>query len=246
MNIKTITKKESFILGTGAASMIFIAVIILIVFSPTKFISISEEDGLIETTSALAFLVASIFFLLSIFRSKSIRSAKNIYLASIFTICWGLFSLLCFGEEISWGQRLFGFELEQENRVENYHVIEGVFQNIQNETNLHNMGFVEQIGNRIIIIAIQLIAGLILPLLAFSDKIKSFFNKIYFPTPPIYYSLFILGGIALIASKLIFDPALVNGVYLYDRINEFSEMMMAIGFSLFALHSFVFPDTVFK
>lgn len=84
---------------------------------------VSKEDGLIEQGTAFIFLICS-FLSASIAMKCSIRSRKIIH--ALFAI--GFF--LCFGEEISWGQRIFGFETPE--RLSEL--------NVQNEFNLHNLG----------------------------------------------------------------------------------------------------------
>lgn len=83
------------------------------------------EDGFFENVTAIVLLCISV---LSIIRFIKVRKNRNRY--------WMLFSLLIilgaffgFGEEISWGQRIFNIE-------------SGEFftqKNLQNETNLHNL-----------------------------------------------------------------------------------------------------------
>jgi hypothetical protein len=86
-------------------------------------IFVSKEDGLIEQATALIFLICS-FLSAFVAMKTSVRSRKIIH--TLFAT--GFF--LCFGEEISWGQRIFGFETPE--------IISEA--NVQNEFNLHNLG----------------------------------------------------------------------------------------------------------
>ena len=86
-----------------------------------------EEDGIIEYMTAFILLVSSMFVfyrLIKIGRSKSIKWV-------IFNIILVVGLFFGFGEEISWGQRIFSIE-------SNSFFLEN---NLQKETNLHNLEF---------------------------------------------------------------------------------------------------------
>ncbi len=84
-----------------------------------------EEDGPFETLTALVLLLISILFIIRITKQRKSRNTHWIVLGVIIAI--GTF--FGFGEEISWGQRIFGI-----------HAGEYFMQhNLQGETNLHNL-----------------------------------------------------------------------------------------------------------
>lgn len=85
----------------------------------------AAEDGVVEYGTAIALLISSIVL---------IRNALSIQgragtLAVALTFFYALLFFFAAGEEVSWGQRIFGWE-SGEYFQEN---------NIQNETNLHNI-----------------------------------------------------------------------------------------------------------
>lgn len=83
-----------------------------------------SEDHAVEWLTAAGFLLASGFTLLAFrFRSRMDRWSR-VYLAGL-----ALFFFVCFGEEISWGQRVFGFATPEAVRQANE----------QKEFNLHNL-----------------------------------------------------------------------------------------------------------
>jgi hypothetical protein len=93
--------------------------------------SLGDEDGLIENLGAFFLLVTSGFFLTSYFKSSVsdkdtnlLRRKKNI----VYLLLAVLF-FIGFGEEISWGQRMFGWKTPD-------YFIEI---NRQDETNFHNI-----------------------------------------------------------------------------------------------------------
>ena len=92
-----------------------------------------REDGLFEYLTAIAFLLASIFFLLS---WRASRFLGNRFVSFGF-LAASVLLFVMFGEEISWGQRILGFEtpagMAEANR--------------QGELTLHNLDAVQ--GNLI-------------------------------------------------------------------------------------------------
>lgn len=88
----------------------------------STLLAINKEDGVIEQASAVLFLSCSIVAILVAVRSVS-RNRRIIH--AILAIGFFLF----FGEEISWGQRIFGFQTNE--------IIKNI--NVQNETNVHNL-----------------------------------------------------------------------------------------------------------
>ncbi len=92
---------------------------------------LAAEDGPIENLGALFFLLAALTLLYTYVGSLTRR--HQVFGLSmrgdIYLLLLALFFVLCFGEEISWGQRIFGWESGdwwQSN-------------NAQKETNLHNL-----------------------------------------------------------------------------------------------------------
>jgi hypothetical protein len=92
--------------------------------------AITDEDALVETAGALSFLVASVLFFLCFLKSRGsnnfglFRTGKNLFFLAL-----ALLFFFALGEEISWGQRLFGFQtpayFDEANR--------------QGELNIHNL-----------------------------------------------------------------------------------------------------------
>ncbi len=93
-------------------------------------IAVLHEDGPLEYLGAISFFAASILFFLAFrsLRADSSASASRLkpYVALVLA---GLFFFAA-AEEISWGQRLFGWGTPESLREANH----------QDETNLHNLG----------------------------------------------------------------------------------------------------------
>ncbi|MGK7651452.1 hypothetical protein ACSQ76_03175 [Roseovarius sp. B08] len=124
MTLSTLRLLDKLILG------IVVAVLVLTVgvyVYNTEYFSLTyaREDGFVEYGTAIFLLFAS-FVLIGNARSLKARSAT---LAFACTLFYALLFFFAAGEEISWGQRIFGWETGE------------TFQQInkQQETNLHNL-----------------------------------------------------------------------------------------------------------
>lgn len=112
-------------------------VVVLSLTDTTAYLRLIEEDGPVENTSAIFWFLAAALTLFSLVRRAAstrrspFRSALWSYLFAV------LFFIVCGGEEISWGQRLLGFDTPK--------IIDEV--NLQHETNLHNIGSISVFAN---------------------------------------------------------------------------------------------------
>lgn len=99
-------------------ALIFFSCFLYLLLDEKTIIRIAKEDGLYEWGTAIFFLFASILFFLSYVRTKALLLCL---MAVVF--------FMGFGEEISWGQRLFNIkEPEILNSI-----------NVQHELNMHNI-----------------------------------------------------------------------------------------------------------
>lgn len=84
-----------------------------------------QEDGIIEYLTAFILLITSIMLSIKIYNIRLTRG----YAWLLFNLFMALGLFFGFGEEISWGQRIFGFT-PNEYFAKN---------NLQYETNIHNL-----------------------------------------------------------------------------------------------------------
>lgn len=135
MNLKTLTRTE--ILGYSLLILIYLIGIYYANTDVEYFdSSIAQEDGFAEYGTAIMLLCISI---LSVSRLIKFGSSKPL-LWKIGIAGFALIFMFGAGEEISWGQRIFGIE-SSEYFIEN---------NAQKETNLHNMVVGETKINKLI------------------------------------------------------------------------------------------------
>jgi hypothetical protein len=109
--------------------------------SDINFHKIAKEDGFFENGTAILFLIISVLFFLLFFRKDFFYQGTgqllySTYSKRIFFILFALMFFVFFGEEISWGQRILGFETPETIKV----------RNMQKEFNIHNIDVLHHWG----------------------------------------------------------------------------------------------------
>jgi len=153
-----------------------------------------EEDGFVEWITVLG-LLGVVFVCLN--RLITLRKEKNAFFLFVTAITAILFFFAA-GEEISWGQRIFGIESSDFFKQNN----------AQQETNLHNLVVGGKKINKIIfstVLSICLgIYFLLFPLLYVKwNKFKQFVNFSGIPVPRVYHAAGIL--VTFLLSEIIRD-----------------------------------------
>ncbi|MEZ4485634.1 MAG: hypothetical protein R2864_14015 [Syntrophotaleaceae bacterium] len=168
-------------------------------------------EGLIEYVEAICWMLACIVYI-SLFVNEY-RKNKFTFFA-FWTIFFAAFCFVCCGEELSWGQHLFKYEVNE--FVSEY--------NKQRETNIHNLNISKIIGipvddpkyrlfrnfNSILNPLFYLVCGIFWFVIPFVKKM-GFFSKnkffYYFPTPSLSTAIFCGASLFayLIIDKLFFD-----------------------------------------
>lgn len=205
-----------------------------------------EEDGFIESIGALAFFVASVLFLYLFFTMKEgyqfnffgKSTNKNIYFLLL-----GILFFLAFGEEISWGQRIFGW-----STPESFGDI-----NAQKETNIHNLwvfqgykkdgtpkSFIENMlnFNRLFNIFWFLFCFVIPVLSLASKKFKNLIHQIGIPQVPLWIGAFFMFNYIVffigVNINHVQDPQ--TGLNYTNGFDETKETFYAIGFALLSFY----------
>lgn len=124
MTNSTIQRLDTVLLGLIVAVLV---VTVGVYFYSTDYFSLTyaREDGLVEYATAIFLLVASAILVMN---AAALRS-RGMRLAVICTAFYALLFFFAAGEEISWGQRIFGWETGETFKEINK----------QQETNLHNL-----------------------------------------------------------------------------------------------------------
>jgi len=176
------------------------------------FLSLVKEDGPFENAGALLFLTTSImFFVLFFAQNKFYKPEDRAYFSSfsrrIFFLLLGLLFFVLLGEEISWGQRILGFEtpdaIEERNIQDefNFHNLD-VF-HLRGEDKVRKTGIAAMFTAKKIFVYVFISYLFLLPLaVKFIDPIKNLANRLYLPVPKIELGiLFILNIILFKAFK---------------------------------------------
>jgi hypothetical protein len=216
----------------------------LLAFPDVKYDQLfTDEDSWIENMSALAFLIASVLFFLCYWKSSNnglnigrFRTNRNLVFLGL-----ALLFFVAFGEEISWGQRIFGWSTPESLAKVNY----------QQETNLHNLDFFtfkSETDDSFWSFLFVLNAGriffyfwfsflVILPLsVYFSPTIKRFIKRFNIPVPVIWLGFLMIANLILAKTyKLLMKNGRVN----YDgSIDEIMEGNYAIVILVLAVYFF--------
>jgi len=187
-----------------------------------------HEDNVVESASWISWALACVVFLSSIVRYvvKGHANAVTLILYSGLA----LFSFLCGGEEISWGQRML-----------NVNTPELLMQfNIQGETNLHNIGSISIFSNAFFLIT--LLFFLVAPYLYskyFSDNehLKYFLPIADQRTKQVFIvTLLVWIFVGLRFGTLGFHPYSFYEAHYYNQMDdEMFEFMAAYSFMCFSI-----------
>lgn len=222
------------LLITGLLHALLISTYATVFLEVDWILYLGVEDALFEILGALGFLTASCLFAAVYIKSKDSlppgeaspklkRNAFFLFLAVIFFIG--------FGEEISWGQRILGWETPSSlNEI-----------NQQGETNLHNMWNLETPGQILTVSRLFHIFSfafcLAIPLLKkFSPKAHGLFKKYRIPIVPIGIgALFLTNYIVLLSA---FNYLENYPIRVFSAINEMKECNWAFIYVAFGCVEF--------
>lgn len=158
-------------------------------------IQVTQEDGVYENLGAIFFLLTALSFFLLTTKFKNVSAnGKQRRRESVYFSLLALLFFFAFGEEISWGQRIFNYETPEFLQESN----------AQREFNLHNVGIFhgrtedgeEKKGLQALLTMHRLFYItfftylLLIPLLHRSSaRVRAFFKRLYLPIPPIIFGL---------------------------------------------------------
>lgn len=184
------------------------------------FIILNQEDNLIENLQAILFLSGSILtFILSL---RYLKLNKKL---AVFLIFYSLALFFVFGEEISWGQRIFGLETSPALKEVN----------LQDEITVHNMkGIADYIKQGYTAI------GIFGSIAWIFRKLLKKYSEQFFQNFKTYID-FILPRLELAPyffSVLVYQ--FFNGIYDYrvHQFSEYKELILALGIFIMVLKNY--------
>ena len=131
-----------------------------------------QEDGLVEYASSICWFLAAIVLSASLIKQKkNTQSDGSKYVLYLYLALIILF-ILCGGEEISWGQRIFHEKTPE--------FLKSV--NVQNELTLHNIGSISIFANFFFLFTVVFFLG-VPYLMRRNVRLRNYLNYYYFPIP---------------------------------------------------------------
>jgi hypothetical protein len=226
--LKEIKYLKMYILTAGVFLLACYSVVVL--SDETTILRLGDEDQIFEWITCFFFVSTSLFFFLSFFKT---RKLLFLFLAAVF--------LFGAGEEISWGQRLIGFETPESigkinvQKEFNIHNIE-IFNNKDLQGNVKNE-LKKLLDMNFLFKVFVMVFGIILPICVYHIKfISAITLKLAIPVPPVSIGIFFLvswGIYQLISSTIFADSS--NAYFA-----SFVEIFECAQASILAIISFYF------
>lgn len=193
----------------AAITLASAAVVLLLYFFATDFLdTLTAEDDVVEYLTALGYLVAAIVFAVLAWRSSGWQRLWFVLFAVGF--------FLIAGEEVSWGQRLFGFGTPAELKRDN----------VQGELTLHN---IEGVQDNVRLLGVLIFSGLFLVLPFLVDRpgrVSRLVERFRIPVPPFWCAPIVLVGLAfMIIPRL-------DGSVIFS-LDETGELYLAVAVAAF-------------
>ena len=203
----------------------------------------TKEDGFYENLGALFFLLTAIAFFVLAARPKLYRFENKYrkYTERLYFLLFGLLFVFAFGEEISWGQRIFDYATPE--------AIKKV--NAQGEFNLHNMkifhhstsegikktGFPALLTMARLFYMVFLFYLLVIPIVyRFNSRFKKFVHTVRLPVPHVIFgALFVFNILFAKTLRLIYEESELGyaGVWGFVEVKEtvFALLLFALSLS---------------
>ncbi len=210
--------RHSIILWSVAALIMWALVLALKLVSPDSYVWLGTEDKFGENMTSVFYFGAGFLML---WRSVSLIGRRQTkVIRESFPILIALFFIFVGGEEISWGQRLLGYETPESI----------VDKNVQGETTLHNLSFFDRGGavlnQHTALNFIALLMGVIIPFShRFVRPLRKLMSLCNFPAPPLAITMWFVVGLlhGQIIAKA--DP--------HWSHTEVKELIFSVGFFLY-------------
>lgn len=152
-------------------------------------------------------------------------------LAYFFTASLPLLLIVLAGEEIGWGQRIFGITVPET-------IAE---RSVQAELNFHNLWFIES-KTQISLVVFSLVIGVALPLAAMTPSDRRLMQRYCCPAPTLPYAILFIGAVVVgfyyDRAGLPLDP--------HHRAKEVREFLISTGILFFAVHALTDPAMLFR
>lgn len=220
-------KSNKYVLLSGI-SVLIVASYFILLLEQSTIDALVVEDGWVESIGTIGLLITSICFVIAFFETKK-TERRHVYkwIKRISFLVLALVFFFGFGEEISWGQRIFNIETPAQWAEVNW----------QGETNLHNLNifqgtFFYNTDRLFALFWGVLMVGV--PILSYSQPIKKWLINLL-PVFPVWFSfLFVFNYlVAKLPNVLLGSNDLYKGVHstLPESVVEIKESIFGILFA---------------
>jgi len=215
--------RSSIILWTAVAAASWAIILALYFLAPDAYIWLGTEDKPGENMTSVFYFGAG---LLILWRSVALlRGQQTSFVREILPLLVAAFFIFVGGEEISWGQRLFGFQTP-ETIVGN---------NVQGEMTLHNLTLFDRGGailnQHTALNLIALFMGVIVPLCyRYVSPLRSLMKRLGFPPVPLAVTMWFIVG-------LLHGQTIAKAAPHWSH-TEIKELIFSIGFFLYGVAVF--------
>ena len=210
----------------GAVALFLVASYLVPLLGESAVDTLIEEDGPIEMLGAAGLFAAAVFFFISFRRLRAAEGGSHSKLKPLACLLLALLFLFGAGEEVSWGQRLFGFgtpeELEEVNK--------------QDETNVHNVLTGSALSMDRLFSLFWLAFAVALPVLvALSERARRLFEPHLPIVPLVIAALFVSNqALAMIAELVIPEDAYDSKYPFVHTLTEIKETNFGVLFGVAA------------
>ena len=218
--LKVENTKKSLFFWSSFSVLLSISFLFILLTNKELYFKLAQENTNAELLTAFFYFLAGILLIIFVIKKYSKKKHKVSKMVFFFPLCFALFFLFIAGEEESWGQWFFNYQVPDSIKATNY----------QEEINIHNLDFflTSLMSTHFILNSFAVFCGIILPVCyRFSEAIRNFINKLHFPVCPLLCGPFILCGI--------FNERV--GIMILEHWShcEIKEFIFSIAFFLFSI-----------
>ena len=216
-----------------SASYLLLAFIPPLLLDNNAIDRLTMEDGFYESVGAVFWLVASVLFFYLFATRRDLKKQRFLTKhRNVFFLLLGVLFFLAFGEEISWGQRFFGFQTPE--------LLDEI--NAQGELNIHNLqifhgktaegqdkGFIALMTNIDRLFSVFWFTYCLLVPIAYKNsvRVKKTLNRISLPIIPIWIGVFFM--LNYLISK-VFEWSLQSVVEIKEHNFAYLFVVVAVWF----------------
>ena len=213
---------------------------IYLFFDVEQIHSLGDEDKFFEWATAFSLLAAGVMFLL-----HYLKVLYNLKVRNFFLLALAIIMFIGFGEEISWGQRVFNFstpealmEINEQKEVSLHNI--RLFQRSDHTGNF-KIGLERITEINFLFKIFTILFGIILPLMVFHLKfVSKIARRIKIPVPPVSIGIFFLVSWATYKTMESFVLPKDMDIQYYDTIYEVMEFVAT--FILFIISHYLYRN----